>query len=52
MRNGGLDHSNAPYMKYSWLGHNTFECIAFMNQYKVALSGYALRDFINLVVIH
>ena len=29
-----------------------FECIAFMNQYKVALSGYALRDFINLVVMH
>ena len=29
-----------------------FECIVFLNQYKVALSGYALRDFINLVVMH
>ena len=25
------------------------ECIVFLNQYKVALSGYALRYFISLV---
>ena len=29
-----------------------FECIVFMNQCKIALSGYALKDFINLVVMH
>ena len=52
MTTGGIDYSNASYMKYSWLGHNMFECITFMNPYKVALSGYALRDFINLVVMH
>ena len=28
------------------------ECTVFLNQYKVALSGYALRDFINLVVMY
>ena len=32
--------------------HGMFECIVFLNQCKVALSGYALKDFINLVVMH
>ena len=44
----GLDYSNASYIRYSWLGHSMFECIVLLNQYKMALSGYALRDFINL----
>ena len=52
MRTGGIDYSNASYMKWSWLGHSMFECVVFLNQYKVTLSEYALRDFINLVVMH
>ena len=52
VRTGGRDYSNASYMRRSWLGHGMFEFIVFLNQYKVALSGYALRDFINLVVMH
>ena len=47
----GLDYSNASYRRQSWLGHSMFECIVYLNQYKVALSGYALRDFINLVAM-
>ena len=48
-----LDYSNASYMNQSWLGHAWYvECIVFLNQCKVALNGYALKDFMNLVVMH
>ena len=48
-----LDYSHASYMKLSWLGHASYvECIVFVNQCKVALNGYALKDFMNLLVMH
>ena len=48
-----LDYSNASSMKYSWLGHAWYvECIVFLNQCKAALNGYALKYFMNLMVMH
>ena len=42
-----LDCSNASYMKYSWLGHAWYvECIVFLNQCKVTLSGYGLKNIL------
>ena len=43
-----IDYSNASYMKWTWY----VECIVFLNQCKVALNGYALKYFMNLVVMH
>ena len=40
-------------MKQSWLGHAWYvEGIVFLNQCKVALNGYALKIFMNLVVMY